>query len=200
MPLEITRKVLSAIENSPSGIATLDIIESLKLCDRNTLKTTLSRLNKSGKILRLKRGVYSSNPLKDAFAAAQAVFNGYLGFSSALYLHGLITELPFTVTVVTTGVSRLKRIGNYEFRAVSLGEKAAGFEKKGAYSVSTRPKTLFDCLYLPRYSVEMQKLAEAYRHAGLSAKECVEFDSYVKRFAAGKTLKRIKKIKGLIKR
>ena len=115
----LTTTVLGAIRDSNAGISTLDMLESLRLCGPTTLKTTLSRLNKAGKILRLKRGVYSTNPLKDAFSAAQATFNGYLGFSSALYLHKLITESPFSITVVTTNKSASKPFGMYEFRAGS---------------------------------------------------------------------------------
>ena len=196
---KISEAVLEAIEGSPSGIAPLDVLESLRLSDRQTLKTTLSRLNRQGRILRLKRGVYSTNPMRDSLACGQNVFNGYLGFSSALYVHGMITETPFTITVVTADKSETRRIGEYEFRAVSLGRKAVGFEKKDGYVVSTRAKTLFDCLYLPRYSVESEKLAEAFRQARLAAKEWLEFDGYVKRFASGRVAERMLAAKGEIR-
>jgi predicted transcriptional regulator of viral defense system len=198
--LKISAMVLKAIEDSPLGIASLDVLESLKLCDFNTLKTTLSRLNKAGKIIRLKRCVYSAKPLKDAFACAQATFNGYLGFSSALYLHKVITEMPYTIIVVTKDASATKNFGEYEFKAVALKEKAVGFEKKGAYIVSTRAKTLFDCIYLPKYSVEKQKLVEAVRQASLSNKEWEEFELYSKKFAGKRTIKRIKELKKILKR
>lgn len=192
--------VLHAIESSPSGIARLDVLESLRLCDRFTLKTTLSRLNKSGRIIRLKRGVYSSNPMKDAYACAQAVFNGYLGFSTALYLHGLIMEIPFTITVVTATTSKTRTFGEHEFRAVALKGKAVGFERNGDYVVSSRAKTLFDCLYMPPYSVEKQKLIDSFREAGMSAKEWAEFRYYVKRFASGKTAEKMHRAEMEIKK
>lgn len=190
--------VLKAIESSPIGIATLDILESLQLCDDDTLKTTLSRLNTNGKIIRLKRGVYSTNPLTDSFTCAQATFNGYLGFTSALYLHKLTTEYPFTVTVVTRQDSGSKVFGQLVFKAVSLKEKAIGFENKGTYIVSTRAKTLFDCLYLPRYAVEEEKLIEAFRQAKLTTKEWKEFGHYVEKFASAKTAEKMKAAKKAI--
>ncbi|MCL5442418.1 MAG: hypothetical protein M1603_01915 [Candidatus Marsarchaeota archaeon] len=177
-------KIGRAIENSPNGIAELETLESLQLCDKFTLKTTLSRLGKSNRIIRLKRGVYSSNPIRDTFIAAQCIYNGYIGFSSALYVHKLIAELPFTVTVVTTYKSASKVIGAYEFRAIAMKEKAIGFESMGELTVSTRAKTLFDCLYLERYSIERDKLIEAYKLAKLSSDELREFNSYVKRFVS----------------
>ena len=181
-----TERVLEAIGKSPGGIASLDVLESLKLCDSNVLKTTLSRLGKAGRILRLKRGAYSTNPMRDAFASAQVAFNGYLGFTSALYLHKLITEVPFTITVVTTYVSKRKQVGEYQFQAIALKEKAVGFEKKGQYVVSSRAKTLFDCLYLPKYSVERGKLIDAFKEARMEKGEWKEFDKYVEKFAGEK--------------
>lgn len=189
--MKISEAVLKAVEQSPSGIANLDVLQSLRLCGAATLKTTLSRLRKQGRIIRLKRGTYASNPPKDAYACAQATFNGYLGFSTALYLHELIAEIPFTITVVTTATSRTKAIGEYTFRAVALREKAVGFKRMRGYSISTRAKTLFDCLYLPRHSLEERKLLEAFRDAALTESEWAEFEVYVKKFASGGTAKQM---------
>lgn len=181
--------VLKAIEASPSGVAMLDVLESLKLCGRDTLKTTISRLNKAGRIIRLKRGTYSTNPMDDAYACCRATFGGYLGFASALHIHGLITENPFTVHVVTPNLSKTVKIGQYEFKAVAMKEKAIGFERKGNYVVSTRAKTLFDCLYLPEYGVEKEKLRSAYANAKLTGNEWKEFKRYAGMTGAGKRKK-----------
>ncbi len=180
--MKISEAVLRAVEKSPFGIATLEVVDSLHLCNSFTLKTTLSRLHKAGRIIRLKRGVYSANPMVDPFICAQNTFNGYLGFSTALYLHKFITELPFALAVATTNKSGYKTFAPYEFRAVALKEKAVGFERLGPYVVSTRAKTLFDCLYLPMYGVEWPKLIAAYEEKPLSKNEWREFDSYVKKF------------------
>ena len=191
----LSEKVRKAIEMAPSGIATLDVLESLRLCGPHTLKTTLSRLKKKGAIAGLKRGTYAALPLADGFASALATFNGYLGFSSALYLHRVTAEQPFTITLITSSTSATKSFGQYEFKAVALKEKAIGFEYKGILAVSTRAKTLFDCLYFPQASVERGKLLEAYGNAKLSRSEWREFEDYVKRFATGKTADRIRKAK-----
>ena len=193
---KITSKLLQAIQNSPAGISTLDFLKGMHICDEFTLKTTLSRLGKSGRIVRLKRGVYSAGPVRDAFSAAQAVFNGYIGFSGALYLHKLIAEMPFTIIVVTSGLSASKNFGSFESKAVPLGEKAIGFENRGGLVVSTRAKTLFDCLYLPKYSVGEPKLFEAYREARLSPSEWAEFESYAKKFGRGR--ERFSGVKGRV--
>jgi predicted transcriptional regulator of viral defense system len=121
----------------------------------------------------------------DAFACAQAVFNGYISFSSALYLQKMIAEMPFSITVATSGPSDSRVCGQYEFRAVSLKEQAIGFRRMGNYDVSSRAKTLFDCLYLPRYSPGFEKLVEAYHSNPLSKEEWSEFGAYVQKFTTG---------------
>ena len=196
----VSGKILKAIEESPSGIASLDVLKSLRLTDPSTLKTTLSRLNQSERIIRLKRGVYSSKPIRDAYCCAQALFNGYVGFAGALHVHKIITEIPFMVVVVTSATSKTRVFNDFEFKAVALKEKAIGFERVGNYVVSTRAKTLFDCLYLPDYSIEVEKLCSAFAQAGLSKKEWVEFESYVEKFVRGKTRERMLKVERKIKR
>ncbi len=194
----LTRTILDAIKNSYNGIMTLDILENLKICNDSTLKTTLSRLSKSKKIIRLKRSTYSTNPLINAFTSAQYIFNGYIGFSSALYLHKLITEIPFSITVVTRFKSGTKTIEEYEFRAVALKDKAVGFSDIDGIVISTRPKTLFDCLYLEKYSIERNKLIEVYRSAQLSSKELTEFDLYVTKFISPNKRQKFKDVITLI--
>lgn len=182
---KVAERVLSAIANSPNGIAALDVLESLRFAGNDTLKTTLSRLNKQASILRLKRGVYSVNPMQDAFACAQAMFPGYVAFSSALYLHKLIAEVPFVIYVATVQESQVKRFGQYEFRAVAIGEKAQGTMRLGEHVVSTRAKTLFDCLCLPQYSPETEKLSESCPSEKLTKAEWAEFEGYVRKFEKG---------------
>ena len=183
----LTSKVFSAIKESKKGIITLDLLNSLRLCSKDTLKTILSRLNKAKKILRLKRGIYAIVPLTDSFASAQAMYNGYLGFTTALYLHKLISEIPFNIFVVTTDVSKSKKIGEYLFKAVALKNKAIGFETKDDYVISTKAKTLFDCILLPNYSLEEDKLINTFKEVRLTKKEWKEFDFYVHRFTNKKT-------------
>jgi predicted transcriptional regulator of viral defense system len=199
MSKSISARVLDAIEKSPGGISNLELLGSLGLCDPGTLKTTLSRLNKAGRIIRLKRGLYSSNPLRDAFAAGQELFGGYLGFTDALYLHKIITEMPFRITVVTSSASSTKAIGSYEFKAVALHGKAVGFERLGVYVVSTRAKTLFDCVYQQRYSIEEKKLIQAFKEADLKKAEWKEYETYVRKFINKKKAGRFRDIERKIR-
>jgi len=186
MKEKTTDAIIHAVERSPGGLARLEVMRSLRLCDDATLKTLLCRLGKDGRILRVKRGLYSANPIMDPFRLGIALFGGYLAFTSALYIHGLITEVPFEVVVATPHLSKVKTIGVHSYRAVAIAKKAVGFEQKGPYLVSTPAKTLYDCLALPRYSVGNEKLLEAFAVRGLSGKEKEEFRQYLKMFGRPK--------------
>jgi|GEM_PF-1507093 len=186
LPQRVTDGILRAIERSPSGILPLDVLASISPASRGTLLATLCRLAREGRIVRLKRGAYSVAPIRDGYAAAQVKFGGYIAFASALRLHGLIAEEPFTIMVATPKTSKTARAGNLEFRAVALGERAVGSERIGAHDVSSRAKTLFDCLFLPQYSVEAEKLADAYAAAGMKKGEWQEFERYAERFGGRK--------------
>ncbi len=182
----VTEGILRAISASQSGIANLEMLDSLRLCSRGSLLATLCRLGKQKRIIRLKRGAYSTNPIQDGYAAAQVKFAGYIGFASALRLHGLIAEEPFTIIVVTPNLSKTAQIENMEFRAVALGNRAFGTVRIGRYNVSSKAKTLFDCLFLPHYSVPEAVLAEAYSHAGMKSAHWREFNDYAKKFGGRK--------------
>lgn len=187
----ITGRLLDAVRGSPGGIARLENLETLGIGNRGVVRQTLSRLAKDGRILRLKRGTYSANPPLDAYLCAQNAFNGYLGFSSALHIHGIISETPFTIAVVTSTVSAEKPLGQYTLRAVALKRRALGFGRIGDLFVSTKAKTLFDCLTVPRYSVERDKLVEAFRRAGMSGADWKEFRKYVEKFSKGRAAQRL---------
>ena len=111
----------------------------------------------------------------------------------------MIAEIPFTIVVVTTLNSKTKKFGDFTFKAVGLKEKAVGFERKNDYVVSTRAKTLFDCLYLPKYSVEEEKLLNAFKQVNLTESEWREFDYYVKKFANERLAKKMNEAKTFIR-
>ena len=115
-------------------------------------------LSSKGYLHRLKKGVYliqkkpSDLPLiKDPYKIALALFKGYIGFSSALRIYDLLDYEPFTIFVVTTNRSMEKRIGEYAFKSVAMGERATGITYYKDIYISTIAKTFFDCFYKPQY-------------------------------------------------
>lgn len=174
-------------------ISTQDIYK-LKLSTRNTVRKTIVPLIKKNYLLRLKKGLYlildERGGIEDPMALGEYIFGGYLGLSTALYIYGLIEEQPFTVYVVTENQSRSRTIGNYEFKAVALRDKAVGFTKYRHYTISTRAKTLFDSFYFSGY-VGYYNIAKSIYYAKLTAKEWNEFLYYIKKFGSNALSQRI---------
>ncbi len=184
----LEQQIYFSVEKSANGIVRFETLKNLNLCSENTLKVILNRMVKKGWFKRLKRGTYliqsfgfESNG--DPIAVAQAVFNGYLGFGSALYFHGIADEYPFTVFIVTNSTSKTVPFGSFELKAVALKDKAVGFETKNGIVVSTIAKTLFDCFYLPEYAGGYSKILKAFYNARMDEKQLKEFKFYVERFA-----------------
>jgi predicted transcriptional regulator of viral defense system len=117
-----------------------------------------SNLSAKGYLHILKKGIYlvqarpSAVPvIKNPYKVALALFNGYIGFSSALRVYNLLDYAPFTIFVVTVNKSREKMIGEYTFKAVAMGTRAVGVTHYKETYISTISKTFFDCFYKPQY-------------------------------------------------
>jgi len=108
-----------------------------------------------GWILRAKKNFYIKKGA-DEFYIAQSIYNGYIGFSSALYLHGLKTEIEKKIFVC---ISSSKKVFNYG-QILMVPVNMTGFSF-GGYSlvhenhflhVSTYPKIIFDMFHKPKYA------------------------------------------------
>jgi predicted transcriptional regulator of viral defense system len=133
--------------------------------DRTYLKILLSRYYKSGKVLRIKKGLYVAKEYTDKTKMG-GQFSAYLEFISniiyqpsylsleyVLYKHNLLTEVPFNYTLVTRNKTAhfSNDFGNFFYHSIKSGlfygftpTKIAGF----TISQATKAKALFDYLYL----------------------------------------------------
>jgi predicted transcriptional regulator of viral defense system len=78
---------------------------------------------------------------------------GYVSFLSALHLHGLISQIPKTLQIATTGHTRILNspVGQYEFMQIKPELMKQGIEWSDThlpYLIATAEKALIDALYL----------------------------------------------------
>lgn len=184
-PLE--QKIYFAARDAKEGVITLDVIKSWKLTDEATLRLIIHNMQKKGWLIRLKRGIYLIGELgkvviSDPFVISTYIFNGYVAFSSALYIHRLTDIIPFDIYVATESKIGIKVIGNYSFKALPLGKRAFGSEKLGNYVVSTVPKTIYDCLHKPLLAGGLPAVLKAIFEARMGRSQWKEFLYYAKRF------------------
>ncbi len=148
-----------------AGICEFRILDSLKLASSNTLRVTLNRLAKAGEIHNPTRGVYVSREA-DPFMVATSLGPGYLSLGTALYLHHLVDEYPFTIYVASESRKTL-RLGEHEIRYFKAKNYRGLAEKP--YRMATEEKAVYDCL-LHANLVGYQRIAKALHGAEFSAK------------------------------
>ncbi len=163
-----------------------EINKSHGITSGGNLWHTVSSLERKGKLVRIKKGKYyvCGAGAPDYFLIGQHLFGGYLGFSTALWIHGLKTEEPYVCYLAAPSGSGGKRIGKMQYRRVALGNLAIGSTYIKRYRVSTKAKTLFDCLHIPKYAGGFHQILYALKSAGLTSLEWEEFFRYL---ALGRT-------------
>jgi predicted transcriptional regulator of viral defense system len=78
---------------------------------------------------------------------------GYVSFLSALHLHGLVSQIPKTMQIATTGHARTldSPVGQYEFLQIKpelMKQGTQWSENRLPYLIATAEKALIDTLYL----------------------------------------------------
>ncbi len=122
---------------------------------RRRLAYAISKLLEDKKLVKVVNGIYSKTG--NVFYIAYKLHGGYIGFSSALYLHGLKTEVEPIVYVCTPSrhAKRIKILDSI-IKAVNMSEQQYGtmlMDIDGMeIRVSTYAKTIFDMLSKPRYA------------------------------------------------
>jgi len=201
--LSRTEQELMSILKSADVLTIQEIKELFPELSEDMIKKVLSSLVKKGYLYRLKRGLYLVNEepgkplIKNPYQTALMLFPGYIAFSSALRLYGLIEYEPFTIFVATPRKSGEKEIGEYTIKAIALGEKATGMILKNGIYTSTLAKTFFDCFYKPQYCGGYSEVTKALYEA--EKIDWDEFLSYFKRFASDSLCQRTGYILELVK-
>jgi len=119
----------------------------------------------------------------------------YVGFWTAMNYWGMTDQIPYTMLVATTKRKRKFEYGGQRFKFVTLAEKKFfGFVEENAgsgkkFNVSSREKTIVDCLMHPEYCGGITEAVKSLWNARdevcwpavLEAAERVEVDVVLKR-------------------
>lgn len=157
-------------------------LENLKVLDIPPyyLKIILSRLEKKGEIVRLKKGMYTSRKFIEKtkaertfssfleFLATKIYAPSYLSLDYVLYENNLLTEMPQNFTLITRnktynisnalGTFIYHKIKNSLFTGYEIKERNGFISYK-----STRAKALFDFLYLRKPIISNKEMAAELR-------------------------------------
>ena len=177
----IKNTYLSRMEQSLFDIireSNVNIISNEQIKDlmpNKNINKLCSSLMKKGYFHKIKRGIYiiqftpSKRPIiADPYLIALNTYRGYLGFSTALKMHGLIEYEPFTIFLITNYKSKTLHLGQYIFKIINMHEKAKYTIRMEDYTTSTLEKTFFDCFFKPEFAGGYQNIAKALYNTKLN--------------------------------
>jgi predicted transcriptional regulator of viral defense system len=148
---------LAAIRRFGRPVFTTRELAALSGSSLSSASQGLERLASKGLVVGVKRGLWAdqSSGRISAWAAVPYLVPGrraYVSFLSALHFHGIIEQIPQTITVASTAHSRLIRTALGDFRIHQIAPAFfAGFEateRAGGVLMATPEKALVDCFYL----------------------------------------------------
>ena len=137
-----------------------DIFKWFPLENRRTVISQLSGWTNKGLLQRLKRGVYkfSDFQVKDTFILSDLLYSpSYISKESALNYYGIIPDIPFAITSVTTNKSIDFHSKEYGLFIYSHIKPTLFFSYKTIktdiynYKIALPEKALFDFIYFKSF-------------------------------------------------
>lgn len=202
-------QVLKTLNDKNQSFFTTSDVENILGGGKNpNIRKLMSDMTKRGLIMRLRDGLYSVVPyeMNDNYfpnwhlVADRLAFpeKYYIGFYSALEIHGLITQPSLTEYVVSDKQFSPKKqlIKNVKFEFVKYNDiHFFGFEKKWINQFdkvfcSDLEKTIIDCLYKPQYASGITEITRAIDRSKKDININKMID-YLVKFKADVVLKRI---------
>jgi len=158
-----------------------DLQKVLGYRSRQTLLVILHRLVRQGVLTRLRRGIYrTSTSLADGAVLANLLYTpSYLSFESALSRYGILSQIPYTITLATTRRSKKMVLDGaaVEYRQLKR-DLFFGHRLEHGLDIAEPEKALLDAVYL----MKRGKLSLALEELDLSGLSPGKFKSYGSRF------------------
>lgn len=142
------RQTLKRLGKSYYTVSDLEKIFNL---DRKSLLVTLTRLEKRGELTRLSRGMYQlPDQMVDVPVISTQIYQpSYISFEWALAKYGVLSQIPYTLTLATTNRPKRVQIGTVlcEYRQVKQ-DLLFGFSLVDGIYIACPEKALLDLLDL----------------------------------------------------
>jgi predicted transcriptional regulator of viral defense system len=158
-----------------------DLQKILGYKNRQTLLVVLHRLVSQGVLARVRRGIYraSINSVEGALLANLLYTPSYLSFESALSRYGILSQIPYTITLATTRRSKKITLDGtaVEYRQLR-GDLFFGHRLEKGLDIAEPEKAFLDALYL----LKRGKLSLALEELDISGLSLRKLDAYASRF------------------
>lgn len=186
---EFESNILSSFAAEGKSIFSMKELEE-KIGSNVKARKMASSLCKKKWLERLNRGIYlilelaaGNKPVwaEDSYyIASKLTAPYYIGYFAALNYYGWTEQIPTTITVATTKITRNKKIMgvNYEFVALAK-KKFFGFTgaivRGRSVTISDREKTLVDALDHPKYCGGIDEVAKAVAKREVNWPKVIEY-------------------------
>lgn len=176
---------------SEKKIFTIEDAEKLGYTNKGVLKVILSRLEKKGWIERIEKGKYMIIPLgaeKGKYTLNEFVLGSLLvdpciiSYWSSLNYYGFTEQIPRTVFIQTTARKKHQEVTIFgvPYKIIRIKEeKIFGIEKAWfediQINITSREKTIIDCLDKPQYTGGIIEVAKALRTEEYDKDKLVKF-------------------------
>jgi predicted transcriptional regulator of viral defense system len=205
----LSSKILATLsENGKDWFALSELYSMFPDLTNNALCVQVKRMADKGLLMRVREGIYYIIPFEQEslsfmpnwhlLAPALAGENHYIGYYSALQIHGLITQPALKEQIV---VDRQIKPSEIEIKGVRFqfichndrhyfGDKKIWIDSYNRVLVSDLEKTIVDCLYRPSYAGGITEIAKAI----FMSRDRLSYQilaDYVERFGSQAVLKRL---------
>lgn len=144
-------KLIEKINRIPKGYFSFADLRKISNLDDSSLRVTMSRLLKSGKITGLVKGVYSADMSKIDLKqfAIENYAPSYLSFEWALGHFDILSQKTYSLTLATTRQTKKTNIpaGVIIYRRLKPG-LFWGYKKEADFLIAEPEKALLDLAYL----------------------------------------------------
>ncbi len=114
------------------------------------LRVTLHRLAKQEKLTRLMKGYYALNPDIDwEQFACEIVRPSYISLEYALWHHGILDQVPTSITLITTKSTREHVLTNHVLEYSHIDPNLYfGAKIEGSHLIAEKEKAILDEIYM----------------------------------------------------
>lgn len=127
--------------------------EAAKILDLSNSQASLilHRLQEAEEIVSVKKGLWLIDKNANSFFIGEHLarpYPAYVSLQSALYLHGMISQIPETIFLVSLGRTQKKVVGKtvYSFHHIEI-PLFSDFELHEKFNLASPEKALFDFFY-----------------------------------------------------
>jgi predicted transcriptional regulator of viral defense system len=144
-------KLLSIIKELPKEYFSIHDLHKISKLNRNSLRVSLSRAVKSGKITKLTNSLYTSdiNLISWENLAINLYKPSYISFESALNYHNILSQQTSALTLATTKIRKEIEIDNKLLIYRHLKKDMFwGYHREDNYLLAEAEKAFLDLAYL----------------------------------------------------